>query len=362
MIQIFLSYARSDGLDAAARLRDELTGMGFAVWRDIEEMRGGLAWRKQLFQALSKVDAVLVLLTPGAVVSANVTWEWQRAQEMDQRMIPLLINPCDVPADLKTLHYHRLDEPAGYTLGLARLTRDLIALAVQKQGDAPMAEAGDVITVFGNDNAVAARGAAIIKQSGGAPLDPAVIAQMLAALRSQPTDGLSDQQMAELRGILGDLQGQVQGVALGIDDLKTGQQHILARFDLAEQHILAPVVARLKEQEATLLDKVLDVLDVTTVGADELDRHLTVIDAALAEINAHAVQITDRQLAASAQQVAELASPLGLDVKHKLKLTLPIIPVLLSYEGEFELGSKLDLAETWRWLHSLEKRKEAEGA
>lgn len=353
MIRVFLSYARSDGMDAATRLRGELAAMGFVVWRDIEEMRGGLAWRKQLYQALSQVDAVLVLLTPGAVASANVTWEWQNALIMDKRVIPLLASPCDVPVDLKALHYHRLDNEAGYTLGLARLARDLIALADQQKGDASMAGTGDVITVIGSGNAVAAREAVVIQQTGDASMDAADIAQILSALRDQPADRLNATQMAELRAILIGLEQQMQGVALGIDDLKAGQQRILARFDLTEQRIVAPILARLDAQQAALLDKILDVLDVATFGADELDRHLSAIDAALAEVNARAAEIDDRQLTASAQQVAELASSLGLDVKHKLKLTIPIIPVLLSYEGAFELGSRLDLAAVWHALQDL---------
>jgi len=353
MMTVFLSYARRDGLDAATKLRGELAAMGFGVWRDIEEMRGGLTWRKQLFQALGQVDAVLVLLTPGAVASANVTWEWQSALTMDQRVIPLLVIPCDAPADLTALHYHRLDDPAGYTLGLARLARDLIALAAPEGGDTPVTPTGDVITVIGDRNAVAARGAVIIQQSGGASMTAADLARILAALRDQPAVGLDAAQMAELRAILASLEQRMQGVALGVDELKTGQQRILVRFDLTEQRILSPLLARLDAQEATLLDKILDVLDVATIGADELDRHLTVIDTALAELNTRSGQIADRQLIASAEQVAQLASPLGLDAKHKLKLTIPMVPVLLSYEGEFELGSKLDLAVVWQALQDL---------
>lgn len=49
-----------------------------------------------------------------------------------------------------------------------------------------------------------------------------------------------------------------------------------------------------------------------------LQPSLAAIDASLAEVNARAAEIADRSLVASAQQVAELASPLGLDVKHNL--------------------------------------------
>ena len=143
---------------------------------------------------------------------------------------------------------------------------------------------------------------------------------------------------------MADLGQTMRGVATGIDDLKAGQQRILARFDLAEQRIIAPILARLDEQQTTLIDAILEVLETTGVTADELDRHLVVIDTALAEVARRAAQIEDRQLVASTQQVAELASTPGLDAKHKLKVTIPIVPVLLSYEGEIELSSRLNLA------------------
>jgi hypothetical protein len=173
-------------------------------------------------------------------------------------------------------------------------------------------------------------------------------AQLVAALRSWPAGEAMSAQ--KLRDLFAGLQAQVEQVDLV---LRQGFTLVLARFDVTEQRILSPILARLDEQQAALMDKILDVLDVAAIGADELDRHLAAIDAALAEVNARAAEIADRSLVASAQQVAELASPLGLDVKHKLKLTIPIIPVLLSYEGAFEMGSKLDLAEVWRALQDL---------
>jgi hypothetical protein len=36
---------------------------------------------------------------------------------------------------------------------------------------------------------------------------------------------------------------------------------------------------------------------------------------------------------------------LQLDARHRLKLALPVIPFLLSYEGEIDLGSHTTLAD-----------------
>lgn len=353
MIQIFLSYARRDGLDAATKLRGELTAMGFAVWRDIEEMAGGLAWKEQLRAALRQVDAVLVLLTPGSVASQMVEWEWENALTLGKRVIGLLIAPCDVPDELKRLHYHDLSQPATYTLGLVRLARDLLRLAPAAAPTAPprAAPTAPKFVVGTAVNSTVGDHGITVNQAGAGGLDAAAIARLVQTLRSQAPGDPAVQ--AEILAIVREMQPTLGDVAAGVRDLQAGQQRILARFDTSEQRILSPILARLDEQQAALLDNILDVLDVAAIGADELDRHLAVIDAALAEVNARAAGISDRSLVASSQQVAELASPLGLDAKHKLKVTIPIIPVLLSYEGAFELGSRLDLAEVWRALQNL---------
>ncbi|HLL52186.1 MAG TPA: TIR domain-containing protein, partial [Myxococcaceae bacterium] len=126
MTKVFLSYAREDGSAAAAKLRSELERAKFEVWRDIEEMAGGIGWQEQIRAALHNVDVVVVLLTPKAVESPHVTSEWTDALSLGKRVIPVLILPCAaVPAELARLHYHRLDQPDGYAFGLAALLGDL---------------------------------------------------------------------------------------------------------------------------------------------------------------------------------------------------------------------------------------------
>lgn len=130
MARIFLSYARADGKTAATRLRSELERAGFEVWRDIEDMQGGQAWKDQLRKSLRQVDGVIVLLTPAAVSSKYVEWEWENALTLEKRIIPLMILPCNVPDELKRLHYHNLSTEQDYVLGFAALMRDLYTITV----------------------------------------------------------------------------------------------------------------------------------------------------------------------------------------------------------------------------------------
>jgi hypothetical protein len=346
MIRLFLSYARGDGLAAATRLRGELTAMGFSMWRDLEELQGGLAWKEQLRAALRQVDAVLVLLTPGSMASKTVEWEWENALTLGKRVIGLLITPCDAPAELKRLHYHDLSDPATYTLGLAKLARDLVGLAVAQPSAAQPSTAAPKYQVGAAINSTAGDYGVTVNQFGPGGLDPAAIARLVQALRAQAPGDPAVQ--AEIVALLREMQPTLAGVAAGVRDLQAGQARIVARFDQQEQRIIAPILARLDAQQTAQTAAILDALDARAFPADELGRHLAAIHLALAEINVRSAHIADRQLAASVAQAAEIVSAPGLDVKHKLKLTVPIIPVLLSYEGEFELGSRLNLEEAWR--------------
>ncbi len=137
MTQVFLSYARADGASAAARLRAELNRSEFTVWQDIENMQGGQAWKEQLRAAIRQVDAVLVLLTPGAAKSHHVTWEWEMAQMVEKSVIPLWVAKCGIPEELSRLHYHDLTTESAYTLGLMSLVRDLHRLGPGKPSVEP---------------------------------------------------------------------------------------------------------------------------------------------------------------------------------------------------------------------------------
>lgn len=129
MLRILLVYAHADGEAAAAGLRADLLQAEFAVWRDREELRGDAGWKEQLRSALQRVDVVLVLLTPGAVASENVRWEWQEALSLQKPVLPLLIAACDVPVELQRVQYPDFRTAEAYERELTNLVRQLRAIA-----------------------------------------------------------------------------------------------------------------------------------------------------------------------------------------------------------------------------------------
>ena len=102
-MQLFLSYARTSE-NFAKDLREWLLGAGFNVWLDVRDIGAGL-WETQVRQNVAGSDAVLVILTPDSVKSAQVRKEWELARATNKIIIPILLKECEVPPELKTYQW-----------------------------------------------------------------------------------------------------------------------------------------------------------------------------------------------------------------------------------------------------------------
>ena len=309
-MHILLVYAAVDGREPAARLAELLTAMGATV-ADAREA------------ATAPRDASLIaLLTPAALSDRSVLTALQSAPAQGRPLLPLSApNPAAFPTadDLARILEWRVAAPSASAAG-------------------PKYVVGTAINTTVGDHAVT-----VNTFGQGIGWSAAEVAQLVAALRTQPAGGAMS--AAEPRGLFAGLQAQLQQVDRA---LQQGFALLLGRFDLAEQRILAPILARLDEQETALVAAVLDALDARAFPAAELGEHLAAIQFALAELNARTAHIRNDQLAAAVRHAAEIAGDPNLDVKHKLKVTIPILPAFLAYEGELELSSGLKLSELWR--------------
>ena len=79
---------------------------------------------------------------------------------------------------------------------------------------------------------------------------------------------------------------------------------------------------------------------------------LDAVQQALSEMRKQGAVLATPALTNEVEQLAELADAPRMDVKHRLKVTAPIIPLILSYEGEVELGSELNPEAAWQRLVS----------
>jgi hypothetical protein len=90
--RIFVSYARADGEEAARDLIALLTEHELAAWFDRVDLDGGIAWWRQVEEALQKVEHLVLVLTPEALKSPNVEREWRYARQQGVQVSPVRID------------------------------------------------------------------------------------------------------------------------------------------------------------------------------------------------------------------------------------------------------------------------------
>ena len=122
MSHYFLSYARADA-EFALRLADDLRTAGVNLWVDQRDIRPSQRWDRAVENALRDCAAVVVVLSPRSVASENVLDEVGFAMDHRRDVIPVLLEPCDIPIRISRLQH--IDFAGGYQPALERCRRVL---------------------------------------------------------------------------------------------------------------------------------------------------------------------------------------------------------------------------------------------
>jgi WD40 repeat protein len=87
----FISYARSDGEQFAGQLRARLLREEpeITLWQDRSSLEGGIGWWKQIADALSSVQFLVLVMTPEATRSPVVQQEWRLARQQGVCVYPV---------------------------------------------------------------------------------------------------------------------------------------------------------------------------------------------------------------------------------------------------------------------------------
>ena len=87
---VFLSYARKDGEEFAATLRERLRreAPDIVIKQDRLDLEGGVGWWKQLTEAIDSVEFLVLIMTPSAMQSETVRKEWRYARQMAYASTP----------------------------------------------------------------------------------------------------------------------------------------------------------------------------------------------------------------------------------------------------------------------------------
>ncbi|MGB5961356.1 MAG: hypothetical protein WBG73_11900 [Coleofasciculaceae cyanobacterium] len=126
---------------------------------------------------------------------------------------------------------------------------------------------------------------------------------------------------------------------------------LLARYTATEQTVVAAITERLDQNHLITVQLILDALESNHISEAEIQQFVKGIQQMLGVL-------PEKRLAflPGKNAVAEVINDPALDAKHKLKVSLPIIPFLLDYEGELELGAGFNLKAAWeRWVAKYRK-------
>ncbi|MCK5014980.1 MAG: hypothetical protein KAS66_14305 [Candidatus Omnitrophica bacterium] len=149
---------------------------------------------------------------------------------------------------------------------------------------------------------------------------------------------------------MGEITDMLQQIDTKLNTIQGSQKDLLARFDDSEQLIISTIVHRLDQTHSAAVRSILDVIEADRVSKSDLQGTLNAVQEALSEIKKNGSGEYDPQLVREAGVLSEVVDDPKLDVAHKLKLSVPIIPLILSYETELGLKSGLNLKAAWNGL------------
>lgn len=120
--KVFISYSRRD-LEFAEQLTRELIRNGANVWFDQFSIESGSAWDSSIEQAIDNAETMVLLLSTSSVKSENVLDEVAFALEENKTIVPILLEPCEVPFRIKRLTTYDLSKDLHY--GMETLNKAL---------------------------------------------------------------------------------------------------------------------------------------------------------------------------------------------------------------------------------------------
>ncbi|KAA5824385.1 toll/interleukin-1 receptor domain-containing protein [Algibacter amylolyticus] len=107
--RIFFSYSR-DNSKFVLNLAKELRSAGADIWLDQLDIDPGARWDKSIEKALKTSPVLLVILSNSSVMSHNVMDEVSYALEENKKIVPVLMEACEIPFRLRRFQYANFTE------------------------------------------------------------------------------------------------------------------------------------------------------------------------------------------------------------------------------------------------------------
>lgn len=150
--------------------------------------------------------------------------------------------------------------------------------------------------------------------------------------------GISTPQIQVVRNQLQIVENQLQlDAKLNIVLIK--QDSLLSRYQASEQAILRVIIEQLNQTQLAFTENMFNAVVANQVSESEMLQMLAVIESRIPSLPAN-----------SQAEIAEIIKSPELDTRHKITVTLPIVPFLINYEGELELGTGFNIKSAWEFI------------
>jgi hypothetical protein len=120
---VFVSYSREDQ-EFVLKLAQDVFREGIDVWMDQLNIAPGSSWAREVGKALDTCSLMLLILSSSSLASTNVEDEWNYFLDKGKRIVPVLLQECEIPFRLTRIHYLDFVNTA-YDVALARLVSAL---------------------------------------------------------------------------------------------------------------------------------------------------------------------------------------------------------------------------------------------
>lgn len=116
---LFLSYSRREAPFVDA-LEAKLEKNGYPVWLDYKSLVPAMPWADQIENGIVAADTFLLVVSKAALASKYVALEWQRAIELNKRIVLVLFESTSLPPELAGCEW--VDFRSAFENSLVKLT------------------------------------------------------------------------------------------------------------------------------------------------------------------------------------------------------------------------------------------------
>ena len=155
----------------------------------------------------------------------------------------------------------------------------------------------------------------------------------------QQLTGIPTPQIQVVGNQLQIIENQLQQLDTKLNIVLINQDSLLLRYQVSEQAILRVFIEQLNQTQLAFTENMLNAVAANQVSESEMLQMLAVLESRIPSLPS-----------SSQAEIAEIIKSPELDARHKITVTLPIVPFLINYEGELELGTGFNIKSAWEFI------------